>query len=224
MAINLNFDFLENPITLENLTSLVIEDTRVFTQVVQAIQNYSGSEGFIKIYNDDFRDLKENELVKITDVLGFELNSAAILKTMYQDIETQINDKPESKSEIEFYLNKATKIIEDELLEFELDVESDEIQIQEALKVLGVKIEVMTDTIFERLFEIIQVFKYLKNKKLLILINVGVYLLETEMAQLSEYITLQNMDVLMVDHTRLGGIKEQFVLDEDYILMHENVV
>lgn len=224
MAINLNFDFLDSPITLKNLTSLVIENTQVFTQVVQAIQNYSGSAGFIKIYNDDFRDLKENELVKITDVLGFELNSAAILKTMYQDIETQINDKPESKSEIEFYLNKATKIIEDELLEFELDVESDEIQIQEALKVLGVKIEVMTDTIFERLFEIIQVFKYLKNKKLLILINVGVYLLETEMAQLSEYITLQNMDVLMVDHTRLGGIKEQFVLDEDYILMHENVV
>ncbi|MCS9995634.1 type II-A CRISPR-associated protein Csn2 [Weissella confusa] len=160
----------------------------------------------------------------VNDILGFDVNSATTLKLIYKDIENQINQDPEVKSEIERLLNASTLIIQDELLEFDLDLVSDEIEISEALKALGVKVEVESDTIFERLLELIQVFKYLKTKKLVILINAGVYMTGEEMSALEEYVTLQQMAVLMIDTSKVEGLKTRWVLDSEYVLMRENMV
>ncbi|SJX68545.1 CRISPR-associated protein, Csn2 family [Weissella confusa] len=225
MMYNLNFDFLDEPIKLEGLVSFTIENRKVFTSVVQSLYRYSGEENdYLKIYDDKYKALKVNELMLVNDVLGFDVNSATTLKLIYKDIEEQINQDPEVKSEIERLLNAATLIIQDELLEFEIDMVSDEIEISEALKVLGVKVEIESDTIFERLLELVQVFKYLKTKKLIILVNAGVYMTSEEMTALEEYILLQQMSLLMIDSIRVEGVTTRWILDSDYVLMRENMV
>lgn len=225
MMYNLNFDFLDEPIKLEGLVSFTIENRKVFTSVVQSLYRYSGEgNDYLKIYDDKYKSLKVNELMLVNDVLGFDVNSAATLKLIYKDIEEQINQDPEVKSEIERLLNAATLIIQDELLEFEIDMVSDEIEISEALKVLGVKVEIESDTIFERLLELVQVFKYLKTKKLIILVNAGVYMTPEEMTALEEYILLQQMSLLMIDSIRVEGVTTRWILDSDYVLMRENMV
>lgn len=225
MMYNLNFDFLDEPIKLEGLVSFTIENRKVFTSVVQSLYRYSGEgNDYLKIYDDKYKSLKVNELMLVNDVLGFDVNSAATLKLIYKDIEDQINKEPEVKSEIERLLNAATLIIQDELLEFEIDLVSDEIEISEALKVLGVKVEIESDTIFERLLELVQVFKYLKTKKLIILVNAGVYMTPEEMTALEEYILLQQMSLLMIDSIRVEGVTTRWILDSDYVLMRENMV
>ena len=221
---SLNFDFLDEPIKLEGFTELVIENRTVFTKVVQALYEYSDDEDYIQIFNEDYQALKANELMLVNDVLGFDINSATTLKLVYQDIIGQINDKPEVKSKIESYLNQAIQIIKDELVEFEIDLVSDEILLTEALKSLGVKIEIVSDTIFERFFEIIQVFKYLKAKELLVVINAGVYFSKSEIAAISEYTELQNMNMLMINSAKYEGVKSRYVLDEDFVIMHEHMV
>ncbi len=222
---NLNFDFLDEPIKLEGLVSFTIENRKVFTSVVQSLYRYSGEgNDYLKIYDDKYKSLKVNELMLVNDVLGFDVNSAATLKLIYKDIEEQINQDPEVKSEIERLLNAATLIIQDELLEFEIDMVSDEIEISEALKVLGVKVEIESDTIFERLLELVQVFKYLKTRKLIILVNAGVYMTPEEMTALEEYILLQQMSLLMIDSIRVEGVTTRWILDSDYVLMRENMV
>lgn len=221
---SLNFDFLDEPIKLEGFTELVIENRTVFTKVVQALYEYSDYEDYIQIFNEDYQALKANELMLVNDVLGFDINSATTLKLVYQDIIGQINDKPEVKSKIESYLNQAMQIIKDELVEFEIDLVSDEILLTEALKSLGVKIEIVSDTIFERFFEIIQVFKYLKAKELLVVINAGVYFSKSEIAAISEYTELQNMNMLMINSAKYEGVKSRYVLDEDFVIMHEHMV
>lgn len=221
---SLNFDFLDEPIRLEGFTELVIENRTVFTKVVQALYEYSDYEDYIQIFNEDYQALKANELMLVNDVLGFDINSATTLKLVYQDIIGQINDKPEVKSKIESYLNQAIQIIKDELVEFEIDLVSDEILLTEALKSLGVKIEIVSDTIFERFFEIIQVFKYLKAKELLVVINAGVYFSKSEIAAIAEYTELQNMNMLMINSAKYEGVKSRYVLDEDFVIMHEHMV
>ena len=221
---SLNFDFLDEPIKLEGFTELVIENRTVFTKVVQALYEYSDDEEYIQIFNEDYQALKANELMLVNDVLGFDINSATTLKLVYQDIIGQINDKPEVKSKIESYLNQAIQIIKDELVEFEIDLVSDEILLTEALKSLGVKIEIVSDTIFERFFEIIQVFKYLKAKELLVVINAGVYFSKSEIAAIAEYTELQNMNMLMINSAKYEGVKSRYVLDEDFVIMHEHMV
>ena len=221
---SLNFDFLDEPIKLEGFTELVIENRTVFTKVVQALYEYSDDEEYIQIFNEDYQALKANELMLVNDVLGFDINSATTLKLVYQDIIGQINDKPEVKSKIESYQNQAMQIIKDELVEFEIDLVSDEILLTEALKSLGVKIEIVSDTIFERFFEIIQVFKYLKAKELLVVINAGVYFSKSEIAAISVYTELQNMNMLMINSAKYEGVKSRYVLDEDFVIMHEHMV
>lgn len=221
---SLNFDFLDEPIKLEGFTELVIENRTVFTKVVQALYEYSDDENYIQIFNEDYQALKTNELMLVNDVLGFDINSPTTLKLVYQDIIRQINDKPEVKSKIESYLNQAIQIIKDELVEFEIDLVSDEILLTEALKSLGVKIEIVSDTIFERFFEIIQVFKYLKAKELLVAINAGVYFSKSEIAAIAEYTELQNMNMLMINSAKYEGVKSRYVLDEDFVIMHEHMV
>jgi len=222
--LKLNFEFLDEPIELNGLTSLVIEDRVVFTKIVQKLYQYQGEEDYLKLFDENYNSLKTSEIIMMTDILGYDVNSAATLKLIYKDIEDQLNEKPEVKTKIEELLGDATALIQDELVEFEIDLLSDEIEIAEALKVLGVKIEIETDTIFERMFEIIQVFKYLKSKKLLIFVNTSLYLTEEELRSLEEYVELQNMNLLMIDAVKVEGTKSWYLLDSDYVLMHEYMV
>ena len=101
----------------------------------------------------------------ITDVLGYNLNSPAMLKLIHADLENQLNEKPEVKSMIEKLVATITELLAFECLENELDLEYDEITILELINALGVKVETLSDTPFEKMLEIIQVFKYLSKKE-----------------------------------------------------------
>ena len=100
----------------------------------------------------------------VTDILGFDVNSAAMLKLIHADIEKQLNEKPEVKSMVEKLANTITELISYECLENELDLEYDEITILELIKALGIQIETQSDTVFEKCFEILQVYNYLSKK------------------------------------------------------------
>ena len=158
----------------------------------------------------------------MTDILGFDVNSSSMLKLIHADLESQLNDKPEVKSMIENLANTITELIAYECLENELDLEYDEITILELIKALGVKIETQSDTIFEKCFEILQIFNFLSKKKLLVFVNSGAYLSKEEMQKLIEYIELSNQRVLFVEPRRLYDFP-QYVLDKDYFLLAENM-
>lgn len=158
----------------------------------------------------------------VTDILGYDINSASILKLIHADLEEQFNEKPEVKSMIEKLVSTITDLIAFECLENELDLEYDDITLSELIKALGVKIETRSDTIFEKCFEILQVFKYLSKKKLLVLINTGAYLNSKEIDQLLEYIQLSNLTVLFLEPRQFYDFP-QYVLDKDYFLMAKNI-
>ena len=167
--------------------------------------------------------LTEAELLVITDVLGYNLNSPAMLKLIHTDLENQLNDKPEVKSMIEKLVATITELLAFECLENELDLEYDEITILELIDALGVKVETLSDTPFEKMLEIVQVFKYLSKKKLLVFINASAYLSKDELVNLIEYIQLNQLSVLFVEPRKVYDFP-QYVLDQDYFLNPENMV
>ncbi|EFU73165.1 type II-A CRISPR-associated protein Csn2 [Enterococcus italicus] len=214
--LKINFTLLDQPIQIEDLTILVIEDVIIFSQIIRQVYQYE-LDGDFKIYNDRYESLKSSELVTITDIFGYDINSAGILKLIYADLEDQLNQQPEVKSMIDKLTSTITEIISYELIENEMDLEYDEITIQELFKSLGIKIEVKSDTIFDKVIEIIQVFKFLTKKKLLIFINVGTYLTKKEMKYLDEYVKLNHVKLLMIEGHRVEGMP-QYILDSDYYL------
>ena len=219
--LKINFPILDEPLILSDATVLTVEDITVFSSLVRYFYRYT-EDAQVNIFDDKFKSLKESELMVVTDILGFDVNSAAMLKLIHADIEKQLNEKPEVKSMVEKLANTITELISYECLENELDLEYDEITILELIKALGIQIETQSDTVFEKCFEILQVYNYLSKKRLLIFINVGAYLTKNEMEKLIEYIQLSNQVVLFLEPKRLYDLP-QYVLDNDYFLMAENM-
>ena len=218
----LNFPLLDEALTLEKATIFVVEDTTVFSRLVRNLYQYQdGSE--LKIFDEQFRSIKDSELMVVTDILGYDINAAPILKLIHANLENQLNEKPEVKSIIEKLANSITELISYECLENELDLEYDEITVLELIKALGVKIETISDTIFDKIFEILQVYQFLNKKRFLVFINVLSYLTVDEIQKTREYIELSNMDVLFLEPRKRKDFP-QFVLDKDYFLLMENMV
>ena len=218
----LNFPLLDEALIIENATIFVVEDTTVFAQLVRNLYQYfDGSE--LKIFDEKLKSIKESELMLVTDILGYDINAAPILKLIHADLENQLNEKPEVKSIIEKLSNSITELISYECLENELDLKYDEITILELIKALGIKVETQSDTVFEKLFEIVQIYQFLSKKKLLVFINVLSYLTVNEIKNIREYIELSNTDILFLEPRKLSYFP-QYVLDEDYFLSLENMV
>lgn len=218
----LNFSVLDDPIAIQNQTFLVIESQEVFARIVREFYAYD-EDSDLKIYDQKLKALKLSELMVVTDIFGYDINAASILKLVHADLEEQFNNKPEVKSMIDKLTATITELVAFECLENELDLEYDEITILELIKALGVKIETSSDTIFEKCFEIVQVYKYLSKKKLLVLINVTAYLSKKELEQLFEYVKLNQIDCLFVEPRQVYDFP-QYVLDEDYFLITQNML
>ncbi len=194
----LNFPLLDEALTVEKATIFVVEDTTVFSRLVRNLYQYQDRLE-LKIFDEQFRSIKDSELMVVTDILGYDINAAPILKLIHADLENQLNEKPEVKSIIEKLANSITELISYECLENELDLEYDEITVLELIKALGVKIETISDTIFDKIFEILQVYQFLNKKRFLVFINVLSYLTVDEIQKTREYIELSNMDVLFLE-------------------------
>ncbi len=216
--VNIKFPLLERPIEIFPGTVLVIENVKLFSKTVQHFYQYE-EDNVLKLFDAKYTALRKNELMLITDILGFDINSPTTLKLIYADLEEQLNDKPEVKSMIDKLTATIGELIGYELVEHELDLEGDEITVSELFKALGIKIETKSDSFFEKITEIVQVYKYLSKKKLLVLINVCSYLTTEEMLEIINYISLNQVKTLMIEPKQVIGC-EQFVLDEDYFLSY----
>ncbi|WP_438838552.1 type II-A CRISPR-associated protein Csn2 [Streptococcus pluranimalium] len=220
MKLKINFPVLDEPLPIEKRTILTIEDVTLFSSVVRHFYHYD-VDNQLKIFDEKLKSLKASELLVVTDILGFDVNSSAMLRLIHSDIASQLNEKPEIKSMIEKMASTITDLISYECLENELDLEYDEITLLELIKALGVQIETQSDTIFDKCMEILQVYHYLSKKRLLVFVNCGSYLSKSEVEQLLEYIQLTNQTVLFLEPRRLYDFP-QYTLDKDFFLLLEN--
>ena len=220
----LNFNMIDESLPINGVTSLVIENKIVFAKLVQSLYSYNTENLDVKLFNDKYESLKLDEIVVITDILGYDVNSAAVIKLLYGDLESQIVNNPELHTEIECILGKIVALIVKETLDFEPDLNFSELTMQKMFKALEIKIETSDLTLFERMSDIIRVFKYLRKKKLLIIINLGTYLSHQQILETVEYASLQNINMLLLDNAPFGAPKNltQYVMDEDFVVIKTN--
>ncbi|MGX7030616.1 type II-A CRISPR-associated protein Csn2 [Vagococcus zengguangii] len=213
----INFPLLETAIEIERPTIFVVEDTKVFSNLIKDFYQYGETSNQLKIFEKTQRSLLVSELMVITDILSFDMNSSSILKLIYQELAEHLNDDPEKKSNIEYYLNHIHDCLINDSIEYDLDLIMEEPEIQDVYKFFKLKVNSMQSSIFETTLEIIDLYKKLKKKKLLVLINSCSYYSQEELQELISYISLQNSPVLMIEPRRIEGV-EQIVLDNDFYL------
>ena len=169
--LSLNFPLLDSSIQLNCSTILVLKKTEIFSNTVKLLCEYT-EDNELKLYDHKYASLKESQLLVITDILGYSFHSASMVKLIYTDLESQLNDVPEIKSELERLTIEINNLITTQLLQHELNLESQEPTLTSLFASYNVKIATYYQSIFEKCLELIHVFKYLRKKKLLVFINI----------------------------------------------------
>lgn len=217
--INLSCALVEETISIRGGTVVSIENPIAFRNVIIQLYNYD-AQSTLLFSNHQFKALKKSELLLVSDLVGYELNSATLLKYIYEDLEHQLNDAPEVKMNIERQLISLTESIHDELVEHSLALTCSEMTLLELFKALNVKIDTHPLSLVDKMIEIIQLYQYLPKKKLLIFMNCTLYFTVEELRKIQEYIQLSQLDVLFLEPTlRRATHFLQYEIDDDLYLI-----
>lgn len=221
-VININFPILDEPLQIKGATFLVIQDQIIFANVVNQLYSYS-EDSDLKLFDDNYRKIKESEVILVTDVFNFQINTSATIKLIHLDILGQLNDNIEQKLLIQEQCLTISKVLAKECQEHEINLVYNELDIPQMLSALKVKIKEHKDSLIDKMLNIIQVYKYLPKKRLLIFVNTTAYLSREEVLAVVEFIQLQQVHVLFIEPTIVYDMP-QYVLDEDFYLNEENMI
>ncbi len=134
--IRLNLPIFDESIGIKGFTLLVVENRSVLTQLVQWLYCYDESSD-LKLYDSKIQSLKNSEIMVISDLLGFTINSSAVVKAIQTDLLDQFNDNIELKNELEQVLVRATNLVGSQCIENELNLTYTELSIEKIISALS---------------------------------------------------------------------------------------
>ena len=220
--IKINFPLLDQAIEIEGVKIFTIEDSFIFRKIVEQLLQYDENSE-IKLYDREFNRLKEDEIFIISDLLSFDFNQPSVIKSVLNDILNRINEEPEVHSKLDFHINQIEDVLSFYTIEHDLNLSSPKLDLLSILKTSGIKVSFEEDGLLDKLYDICQLFKYLVKKRLLIFVNIQAYLTQDELKMFFEFIQLNQIDCLIIERFPIKGF-QQYLLDEDYYLIEQNMV
>lgn len=217
---------LENDITFteEYINVLQIQDKKLFTNVINSlndnINNIEDTKERIIILDNDTEIKIEKEALMFIDVFNIDFNQKKIQSALYNKIEKIYKQEFERMSEFETIFQKLQLNVLDVFNEFPFEFNYKEsIGIQEYLKLLGLKISNNKGKITDTIFSLLDVVEYLSVAKLLIFVNIKLYLGNDEIQEVYKYAMYKKVNVLLIE---TGEEKESLenekilYIDSDY--------
>lgn len=220
--IKLMCDFLDKPINIENMTILTIENATSFSKIASELYYYSEDMKSLKIFKLNQENLKTSEVLTIFDILGFNINSTSLLKTVYSELENQIKDNVENRSKYEKLFYELEDLLREEMVDVDLPLELSSLQFQSLFKAMGIKIIVEEENIYKKILDIVESMAHFRKSKLICFVNTLAYITAKEIKELKEYISLSQLDVLFLEPRKVEGFRQALV-DEDFVFF-ENMV
>lgn len=217
---------LENDITFteEYINVLQIQDKKLFTNFINSlnnnINNIEDTKERIIILDNDTEIKIDKEVLMIIDVFNIDFNQKKIQNALYNKIEKIYKQEFERMSEFQNVFQNLQLNILDVFNEFPFEFNYKEsIGIQEYLKLLGLKILNNKEKIIDTIFSLIDVVEYLSIAKLLIFVNIKLYLGNDEIQEVYKYAMYKKVNILLIE---TGEEKEPFenekilYIDSDY--------
>ena len=197
---------LENDMifTEEYINVLQIQDKKLFTNVINSlndnINNIEDTKERIIILDNDTEIKIEKEVLMIIDVFNIDFNQKKIQNALYNKIEKIYKQEFERMSEFQNVFQKLQLNVLDVFNEFPFEFNYKEsIGIQEYLKLLGLKISNNKEKIIDTIFSLIDVVEYLSIAKLLIFVNIKLYLGNDEIQEVYKYAMYKKVNILLIE-------------------------
>lgn len=197
---------LENDIifTEEYINVLQIQDKKLFTNVINSlndnINNIEDTKERIIILDNDTEIKIEKEVLMFIDVFNIDFNQKKIQSALYNKIEKIYKQEFERMSEFQTIFQKLQLNVLDVFNEFPFEFNYKEsIGIQEYLKLLGLKISNNKGKITDTIFSLIDVVEYLSITKILIFVNLKLYLIDDELKEIYKYAMYKKVNILLIE-------------------------
>ena len=195
---------LENDIifTEEYINVLQIQDKKLFTNVINSlndnINDIEDTKERIIILDNEIKI--EKEVLMFIDVFNIDFNQKKIQSALYNKIEKIYKQEFERMSEFQTIFQKLLLNVLDVFNEFPFEFNYKEsIGIQEYLKLLGLKISNNKGKITDTIFSLIDVIEYLSVAKILIFVNLKLYLIDDELKEIYKYAMYKKVNMLLIE-------------------------
>ena len=217
----------ENDIVFsENYISVLhIQNGTLFARIIGSINSLINgveelNEKIIFIDEDEKIMKASKDIMLITDIWNFDFNQKKIQSALYNKIEKIYKQEFERMSEFQTIFQKLQLNVLDVFNEFPFEFNYKEsIGIQEYLKLLGLKISNNKGKIIDTVFSLIDVVEYLSVAKLLVFVNLKLYLSDDELNEIYKYAMYKKVNILLIETgEEKEPIKNEKILfvDSDY--------
>ena len=217
---------LENDIIFseECINVLQIQDKKLFANVINSLNdNINGIQNTkerIIILDNDTEIKMEKEALMVIDLFNIDFNQKKIQSALYKKKKKIYKQEFERMSEFQTLFQKLQLNVLDVFNEFPFEFNyKDSIGIQEYLKLLGLKISNNKGEIIDKIFSLIDAVEYLSVAKLLIFVNLKLYLSDDELNEIYKYAMYKKVNILLIETgEEKEPIKNEKILfvDSDY--------
>ena len=218
---NLNVSYFENNITFldDKIQVIEIENKKLFFRFINDLYSIKIGEKINELYfyDDKRKELNFCEKIEIyTNYFDLEINSKKNLNALSKEIINTISDL-EKEDLIKIY-QKIYKSISKILKNIDLPIIIDEdVNIENIIKLSKFMIK-NTNDLLENLFNLIDLFKFLKINNILFFINLKQYLNKDELVEFYKYAIYNNIKICLIDSQSYGiklDYENKLIIDID---------
>ncbi len=219
----INIDYIDNSIILENgkIMALEIENKHLLFRLIKNFTDI-GSGDFIdeiKAFDDDNKEINiNNKILVLSDFFNFNLDTKKYLNQINKIIIDNIKDSGDNTllSLYQKLLHKYNKVIKETELPI---VINNEVNVESLVKMIKLKLN-LSDNLLDNLLSLMDLEKIAKANKLLIFVNLKLYLTEKELEELYKYAIYNEVELMLIDY-KTYGYKTNF---ENKLIIDNNLV
>lgn len=184
---------------------LQIEDAKLFARIVSSINNgindINPLQENILFLEEDNEVKMSKDIMLIIDIWNFDFNQKKIQTALFQHMEKTFQIEYERMHQFNTLIKKLEIDAMDvwNELPFEFSYKEN-ISITEYLKLIGLKIKCEENHgIVERIFSIIDIVEYFRVAKLVVFVNIKLYLNPKELQEVYKYALYKKVPLLLLE-------------------------
>ncbi|MDR0831334.1 MAG: type II-A CRISPR-associated protein Csn2 [Bacillales bacterium] len=214
------FKSWENKIIFDGSHYIIsIEEKQLFSDyLIRLSQQYNGEDNEDYILQKDFKDLSiETDLEIISDLSSFQINSRKLITLLFKKITnaTKNSDLPMKVEEINALMAPIIKEIAS-LIDLPLQSNND-LELDDFLKLYGVKLEEKYETLIEKIIHYIDSLFELKKINCIVLYLAYEYLTDSEINELYKHCEYLEITTIIFEgkYDKRNSSEKVLIIDKD---------
>lgn len=199
----ISYELLDEPIIIKpgEIACLTIENTKEYRRIVNDIIN---TNNHLSIYNKA-KQLQSKDILIVDNLVNLDLNDKKILNKLYKELEISMNNEDILLKSVE--LRKLImKFMEELIFEFDYPLEvADELDVQSLLKSAGIRVYDDSESYLENLINYIALMSNFLSYKVVIILNLQVFLDKQELKEFIKFCTSQSLHIISLERVYINN-------------------